>query len=836
MHSQRIGLTIALLLGVNALILKGELSQALQPPISASILSKTSHSTQADQLFTQGMAQYRTNQFEEAIQSWRKALNLYRSLGNQRQELLTLIRLSVAYLGIGDPQAAIAHAQQSLSLAQELGDTFSQVQALGNLGIAHKALGKYAQALSVYEQALDSIHQLREETGSASNLDAMEAQVLHNLGNVYEVLGQYHQAIEVYQESILLTQDAGNGYTEADALRNIGVVHAELGDYAKAIQFLEQSLAIAQASSDHLGVGYALNNLGAAYHALQKLEQAIAYYQQSLEIARTIQNRQLETDALGSLGLTYKDLGEYEQAIALLEESYAIAQHVGNPQAIGRALNNLGGVLLSAGRLADAEKQLRTAIDALESLRPNLVDTLNLSLFDTHVLTYNLLQQVLIARGKHEAALEISERGRARAFVELLSSRLSSYELFTIGDQTPTLEQIQRIARQQNATMVEYTLVPEEEFMFQGKLRGRAAELYIWVVKSTGEITFRQVDLEVEALPLKDLVKVGRDAIGVRSRGGLELAFPEDSPDIAHLQTLHQLLIEPIADLLPTDPNDLVVFIPQEDLFLVPFPALKAANGQYLIQQHTLLTAPAIQLLDLTQKQWERVTANEKIGSDQASPKPLKGDDLLIVGNPTMPSIWVSREEPSRQLLALPGAEQEALAIAEFFDAQALTQSLATETTLKQRMPQARVIHLATHGLLEYGQPQTSGVQDVPGAIALAPSGEDDGLLTAAEIQQLSLNAELVVLSACDTGLGEITGDGVVGLSRSLFEAGAPSVIVSLWAVPDAPTAALMTEFYQQWQLGLDKAQALRQAMLNTMETHPEPRNWAAFTLLGETE
>ncbi|MEH1986367.1 MAG: CHAT domain-containing protein [Nostoc sp.] len=101
----------------------------------------------------------------------------------------------------------------------------------------------------------------------------------------------------------------------------------------------------------------------------------------------------------------------------------------------------------------------------------------------------------------------------------------------------------------------------------------------------------------------------------------------------------------------------------------------------------------------------------------------------------------------------------------------------------------------------------------------------------------MKLNADLVVLSACDTALGQITGDGVIGLSRSLITAGTPSVIVSLWSVPDAPTAELMTEFYRNWrERKLDKAQALRQAMLKTMENHPNPKDWAAFTLIGEAE
>jgi CHAT domain-containing protein len=146
-----------------------------------------------------------------------------------------------------------------------------------------------------------------------------------------------------------------------------------------------------------------------------------------------------------------------------------------------------------------------------------------------------------------------------------------------------------------------------------------------------------------------------------------------------------------------------------------------------------------------------------------------------------------------------------------------------------QQMPNAGLIHLATHSLLD-------DQQGLGSAIALAPSGNDDGLLTATELLTMRLQANLVVLSACNTGRGRITGDGVVGLSRVLISAGAPSVLVSLWSVPDAPTAELMTQFYRYQRQGLDKAQALRQAMLTTKQQQPNPRDWAAFTLIGEAE
>jgi CHAT domain-containing protein len=144
------------------------------------------------------------------------------------------------------------------------------------------------------------------------------------------------------------------------------------------------------------------------------------------------------------------------------------------------------------------------------------------------------------------------------------------------------------------------------------------------------------------------------------------------------------------------------------------------------------------------------------------------------------------------------------------------------------------VIHFASHGLLD----DFKGME-IPGAIALFPSGKqaNDGLLTADEIADLNLKAELVVLSACDTGRGSISGDGVIGLSRSLILAGTSSVMVSLWSVPDAPTAELMAEFYRNWQAGrMDKAQALQQAMINIMKIHSHPRQWGAFVLIGDME
>ncbi len=243
-------------------------------------------------------------------------------------------------------------------------------------------------------------------------------------------------------------------------------------------------------------------------------------------------------------------------------------------------------------------------------------------------------------------------------------------------------------------------------------------------------------------------------------------------------------------------------------------------------------------------------TLRERRNKDRGENVSIKRfqSSALIVGNPApIPTL------PQLKLKLLPEAEKEAKAIAQLLQTPAMIGGQATKTNILKQLPKARLIHLATHGLLEYGsQNGTSYGEDlgIPGALALTPNTHfpssplskggderDNGLLTADKIINLSLNAELVVLSTCSTGEGRISGDGVIELSRSFISAGTESVLVSLWSVPDAPTAELMTEFYRQLQQNNHKAQSLRDAMLKLVKQYPDtPKNWAAFTLIGEAE
>ena len=721
--------------------------------------------------------------------------------------------------------SAIAKIPPPQVLAQNPAGRKAEADRLFNQGLEQFQTSQFQAALQSWQQALIVYREIKDRQS--------EGKALGNLGIAYLSLGDYAKAIEYAQQILAIAREIKDRQSEGKALGGLGVAYLYLGDYTKAIEYAQQQLAIAREIKNRQSEGKALSNLGGAYFNLGDYTKAIEYAQQQLAIAREIKDRQGEGRALGNLGVAYVTLRDYTKAIEYAQQQLAIAREIKDRESEGIALNNLGFALYRQGNLSAAEKTLLDSIKVSESLRAGLDDAKKVSIFDTQTNPYLNLQKVLIAQKKTNEALEIAERGRARAFVELLAARLAPSASAQLTIDPPNIQQIQQIAKEQNATLVEYSTIGNEA-------------LYIWVIKPTGEITFRSVDLKSLNINLgqatertrvsaatgrglneqdtafAEMIRGTRDSLGT-SENNLSNQQATNRPNSTpansqtanpKLQELYQLLIEPIADLLPTDPNAPVIFIPHQSIFLVPFATLQNAQGQYLIEKHTIIIAPALQILQLTHqsRQKNRQTSSQNI---------------LVVGNPTMPQIG----NPPRQLLPLPGSEQEAQIIAQLLKTQAIIGPQATKVSIVKQMLNARIIHLATHGLLN----EVKSL-DMPGAIALAPSGNDDGFLTSSEILDLKLNAELVVLSACNTGRGRLTGDGVIGLSRALITAGVPTILTSLWYVPDAPTAELMAEFYRQLQQSPNKAQALRQAMLIIMKKHPEPRDWGAFTLIGEAE
>ncbi|NEQ95693.1 MAG: tetratricopeptide repeat protein [Cyanothece sp. SIO2G6] len=787
-----------------------------------------------------GIAYDDLGQYQEAIAFYEQRLVIARKIGDRRGEGHALGNLGIAYTNLGQYQEAIALFEQRLVIAREIGDRRGEGHALGNLGSAYANLGQYQEAIALFEQRLVIAHEIGDRRG--------EGTALGNLGSAYRNLGQYQEAIALFEQVLVIAREIGDRRGEGHALGNLGSAYANLGQYQEAIALFEQVLVIRREIGDRRGEGTALGNLGSAYADLGQYQEAIALHEQALVIAREIGNRQGEGATLNNLGNAYADLGQYQEAIAFYEQRLVIAREIGDRAGESLGLNNLGAALGETAQYNQAAISLAQSIEVYESLRTALPDEQLISLIDTQQRAYVNLKRALVAQEKNDNALAISERGRAQAFALQLLRRLRQ----TSDDPAPdapdliTLEKIQQIARDTDTTLVEYALIAD---LF----------LYIWVVQPSGEIEFRSVELNGEdtdtpiALSALDgpLYRSTPDPSEVDtlvtdSRSILIESTDSTATPTEKLQELHQLLIDPIADLLPTDSNAPVAFIPQGSLFHVPFAALQDDNGTYLIEKHTLLTAPSIQVLGLAHD-----TAQTRSGQSLTT-------NPVIVGNPTMPEVTVSTPAGfvTNRLTPLAGAEAEALQIASVLNTTALTDDQATEATVKAQLPNASLIHLATHGLLDYGESPL----DIPGAIALAPTATEDGLLTSGEILDMELQADLAILSACDTGLGNITGDGVVGLSRSLITAGVPSVMVSLWAVNDASTSRLMQRFYEF--LATDeftKAEALRQAQLSLLygedvETRLEsvragaapryregfepvgdrhPYHWAPFVLIG---
>ncbi|MBD2201285.1 CHAT domain-containing protein [Calothrix sp. FACHB-1219] len=793
-----------------------QMSQVLAQPANA-------QKAEADRLYQQGDRQIQTSQYTAALQSFQQALAIYRQLKDRPGEALSLNYIAIVQRTLGDYIQALEFYKQALDIFRELGDRLNEGTALNNIGKVYEGLGQYPQALDFYQQALA----IRKQVGDRSG----EAFTLADLGSIYTSLGQYPQVLGYLQQSLDIFRKIGDRKQEALILNSIGLYYRTIDQYTQAVEYYQQALAIFKQLGNRRGEATCLNNIGDFRRNQGEYSQAQELFQQVLTIFREVNDRGGQGVALSNIGRVYAYQKQYPQALESFAQALAIFQEVGDKPAQARTFRYIGSAFYQSGKLPEAEQALRTGIDILESLRPKLSDANKVSLFETQLATYQLLQQVLIAQNKPETALEISERGRARAFLELLTSRLSANNNVTKAPQLPSILEMQQIAKRQNSHLVQYSII-KEEFLIAGKPQIKESELYIWVIKPTGEVSFRKTDLkplwQKDKTTLNDYIITSRNSIGTRGTAfrGVNVVYNPNAPAAKNnLKHLYQLLINPIADLLPQNPNERVTFIPQGGLFLVPFPALQDEQGKYLIEKHTILTSPSIQVLDLTHKQLQRI-----------GKQPIQGNNTLIVGNPTMPFISPKIGDKPQQLTPLPGAEQEANAIAKLLKTQPLIGSKATKAAVLGRLTQARFAHLATHGIFD-------DIQGLNSAIALAPNSpgskgnqKGDGLLTAAEILDLKLNAELVVLSACDTGRGRISGDGVIGLSRSLISAGVPSVLVSLWSVPDAPTASLMTEFYQNLQKSPDKAQALRQAMLTTMKNNPNPVDWATFTLIGEAE
>ena len=532
-------------------------------------------------------------------------------------------------------------------------------------------------------------------------------------------------------------------------------------------------------------------------------------------------------------------------------------------------------LLYTAGARKFAWLALHTSLE-IRSFLGSQDDVLKIANHEKNqVLSYTILQYILVEQQLTDAALLVSEMGRARALLDVLHANTSAGNLSTTAINTTNLmdkngniendviidnmKRLHHLLEYLKSDLLVYSLV-DHPLLKKTKCKW----IYIWLVKISGKVHFYKeylgevdgaefiidhsylnslqqhmgirdvkfmhpqecVDKGLPQLPTEH-TSDGRSLEGSSVRDVI-LQDEEQcicvAPPVDRLDQLHRKLISPIQDALLSNCGagvPRVVIVPHSFLLNVPFAALRCPDGEYLIEKVIISVAPSIAFLSISSCMAGGIL------------KRINGSECLVVGNPLM---------PDEAIFQLPGAMEEAMAIASLLECEPLCGESATKATIVSLLPRSRIIHLATHAILSDSlqdhligaHRDEEGDYAVRGAIVLSRSNEHcSGVLTSKEIQGMKLEAELAVLSCCKTARGKVTDDGTLGLSRALLAAGVGCVIVTLWSIYDAATMQVMKNYYSEYKCSRDAPSALRHAMLAVIRSNPAC--WGAFCIIGVT-
>nr|XP_044988272.1 tetratricopeptide repeat protein 28 isoform X3 [Jaculus jaculus] len=359
--------------------------------------------------------------------------------------------LGDCYEALGDYEEAIKYYEQYLSVAQSLNRMQDQAKAYRGLGNGHRATGSLQQALVCFEKRLVVAHEL----GEASN----KAQAYGELGSLHSQLGNYEQAISCLERQLNIARDMKDRALESDAACGLGGVYQQMGEYDTALQYHQLDLQIAEETNNPTCQGRAYGNLGLTYESLGTLERAVVYQEQHLSIAAQMNDLVAKTVSYSSLGRTHHALQNYSQAVMYLQEGLRLAEQLGRREDEAKIRHGLGLSLWASGNLEEAQHQLYRASALFEAIRheAQLSADCKLSLFDLQTSSYQALQRVLVSLGHHDEALAVAERGRTRAFADLLVERQTGQQ-----DSDPyspvTIDQILEMVNGQRGLVLYYSL------------------------------------------------------------------------------------------------------------------------------------------------------------------------------------------------------------------------------------------------------------------------------------------------------------------------------------------------------------------------------------------
>ena len=769
------------------------------PPALAQ--SREARKAEANRLSQQGSQQYRTSQFQAALQSWQKALTIYRQIGYRSAEGATLNRLGLVYSAQGQYAKAIDFYQSALAIARETGNRSGEAAALTNLGIAYTRLGDYTQAIRFYQQDLAIVRQIGDRAG--------EGITLMNLGIAYRNLKQYDKAIDFYQQALAIAREKGDRAGEAAALGNLGIAYDDLGNYAKAIEFYQQDLAISQAIGDREGETKTLGNLAVAYSHLKDYPQATTFYQQSLAIAKSIGDRAAEGTILGNLGKLLAEQNQPKLAIAFYKQSVNLSEAIrkeirGLPRELQKSYTDtiadnyraLADLLLQQDRVSEAQQVLdllkvqelanylqKTQMQGREQQLAELPPEREI------LAKHNALQTTAIQLGQERNQLrQLARNNRLTAqqeqrlaqLVELETNLKRQFNQFINRPDVVVLEtQLDTNVRRQSVDLADLDALRDD------LRRLNAVLLYPLILEDRLELVMTAPD----SPPLRYTVRVNRQQLSQTIAEFRSTLGNANRNATAPAQRLYDWLIRPLeADLAQTGAKT-IIYAPDGQLRYIPLAALHDGE-QWLVQRFRVnnITAKSLTNLDRQPSKQLRVLAGAFADAQTEYAVQAGGETFEFAGLP------FAGKEVTLLAEAIPGTN-------------ILLDRDFTLAKLRPVMNSREVLHLATHATFVSGQPEESFILFGDGQHA-----------TLADIRNWTLtNVNLVVLSACETGLGgKGLGDGteILGLGYQFQQSGARATMASLWQVSDGGTQALMNAFYAALQQGMTKVEALRQAQI----------------------
>ncbi|MEG4518135.1 CHAT domain-containing protein [Microcoleus sp. AT9b-C5] len=816
--------------------------------------------------------------YQEALQKFDAARSLYQMLRNREREAYTLHQMGFITNRLGDRQQALNYYKQALSWNQTVADRPKQAVILNNIGAVYYALGEKQQAIDYYNQVLSLIREMG---------DRPEASI--NLSNISNLPANSDTSL-------------GDRTAEATTLNNIGLAYNDLGEKQKAKEYFNQALPLFRAVGDRAKEATTLTNIGLVYSDLGEKQTALDYYKQALDLRQKAGDRRGEALTLNNTGTTYSELGKQQEAEEYFNQALPLFRAVGDRPGEALTLYNIANIKGDRGNLIAALTDIETSIKIIENLRTKITNhELRISYFATVQDYYQFYIDLLMQLHKTQPnsgydikALEASERSRARSLLEILQEAnadirqgvppellqqernlqqqldaLETRRIETLSrpNHTPAekveldqkrqtlLGQYQDIQAQIRSTSPRYATLTQPQPLTLAQIQQKILDentillqyslgkdrSYLWAVTKTSITSYelpKQVDIEKAARNFRNAVT------NPRYRN-----IPDRVAEANN--TLSQIILQPVAAQLA---QKRLLIVGDGILNYLPFAALslpetpgKNRNSPLIVDHEIVLLPSASTLGILRQNYNDRQPPTRTLAmladpvfspEDERFKNPSTATNLQAIESVNLGLSRSSRDN-NIQLSRLKFTRQEAQIIQALVPANSSTESLdfaaSRAAATSQNLSQYKIIHFATHGLANSTNPELSGI-----ILSLVDEKGNplNGFLRLTDIFNLKLAADLVVLSACQTGMGPIVqGEGMVGLTRGFMYAGAQRVVVSLWSVDDEGTATLMSSFYQAMlQKGLTPAAALRAAQLEMLkqEEWRSPYYWAAFTLQGE--